>query len=94
MKQKMYNMEGLYQSDLPKRAILVYMYLSDRAGKEGQCFPSVPTIARQTKMSEATVHRAIRDLEKGGFLYVTGRQRPNGADSSNLYTLTNAEPGW
>ena len=27
-------------------------------------------------------------------LYVTGRQRSNGADSSNLYTLTNAEPGW
>ena len=48
----MYNMEDLYQSDLPKRAILVYMYLSDRAGKEGQCFPSVQTIARQTKMSE------------------------------------------
>lgn len=91
---KMYNLEGLYQSDLPKRAILVYMYLSDRAGKEGQCFPAVPTIARQTKLSEATVHRAIKDLEKGGFLYVTGRQRPNGADSSNLYTLTNAEPGW
>lgn len=90
----MYNMEGLYQSDLPKRAILVYMYLSDRAGKEGRCFPAVPTIAKQTKLSEATVHRAIKDLEKGGFLYVTGRQRPNGADSSNLYTLTNVEPGW
>ena len=87
-------LENIYRSELPNRAILVYMYLSDRAGIEGQCFPSVPTIARQTKLSEATVHRAIKDLEKGGFLYVTGRQRPNGADSSNLYPLTNAEPGW
>ncbi len=71
-----------------------YADLYKQEGKEGQCFPSVPTIARQTKLSEATVHRAIKDLEKEGFLYVTGRQRPNGADSSNLYTLTDAEPGW
>ena len=87
-------LETIYQSELPTRAILVYMYLSDRAGMVGQCFPSVQTIARQTKLSEATVHRAIKDLEKGGFIYKTGRQRPNGADSSNLYTPTNAEPGW
>jgi len=86
--------ELIYQSELPHRAIVVYMYLSDRAGKEGQCFPSVQTIARHTKLSEATVHRALNDLEKGGFVYRTGRQRPNGADSSNLYTLTDAEPGW
>ncbi len=87
-------LESIYQSELLNRAILVYMYLSDRAGMVGQCFPSVQTISEHTKLSEATVHRAIRDLEKGGFLYVTERQRPNGATSSNLYTLTNAEPGW
>ena len=90
----MYNLEELYQSDLPKRAILVYMYLSDRAGKEGQCFPSIPTIARHTKLAQNTVRRAVKDLEKGGYLLVIDRQRPNGADSSHLYTLTNAEPGW
>ena len=87
-------LKGIYQSELPARAIMVYMYLSDRAGKEGQCFPAVPTISRDIKLSEATVHRAIKDLIKAGFIYVTERQRPNGATSSNLYTLTNAEPGW
>lgn len=90
----MYNLESLYQSELPKCAILVYMYLSDWAGKEGQCFPSVPTIARHTRLAQNTVRRAIQDLEKGCFLNVTERQRPNGATSSNLYTLTNTEPGW
>ena len=79
---------------MPNRALLLYKYLTDPAPLEPQSIPSVPTIARQTKLSEATVHRAIKDLEKEGFLYVTGRQRPNGADSSNLYTLTDAEPGW
>ena len=73
----MYNLEELYQSDLPKRAILVYMYLSDRAGREGQCFPSIPTIARHTKLAQNTVRRAVKDLEKGGYLLVTDRQRPN-----------------
>ena len=91
---RMYDLEGLDKSDLPKRAVLVYMYLSDRAGKEGQCFPSIPTIARHTKLAQNTVRRAVKDLEKGGYLLVIDRQRPNGADSSHLYTLTNAEPGW
>jgi len=90
----MSRLESIYQSELPNRAILVYMYLSDRAGNTGQCFPSIPTIARQTNLAQNTVRRAIKDLVKAGFLYVTERQRPNGATSSNLYTLTNAEPGW
>ena len=90
----MSRLENIYQSDLPHRAIVVYMYLSDRAGQEGQCFPSVPTIARQTHLAQNTVRRAIEDLSEDGFINVTERQRPNGATSSNLYTLTNAEPGW
>ena len=50
----MSRLENIYQSDLPHRAIVVYMYLSDRAGQEGQCFPSVPTIARQTHLAQNT----------------------------------------
>ena len=65
-------LETIYRSGLPHRAIVVYMYLSDRAGKEGQCFPAVPTIARQTNLSQNTVRRAIHDLEEGGFVNVTG----------------------
>ena len=88
----MQRLEYLYRSELPSRAIAVYMYLADRAGQKGTCFPSVPRIARD--LSERTVQRAILDLKKGGFLRVRGRQRRNGADSSNLYTLTNVETGW
>ena len=90
----MQRLEYLYRSELPSRAITVYLYLADRAGQQESCFPSVPTIARHTGLSERTVQRAILDLKKGGFLRVRGRQRRNGADSSNLYTLTNVETGW
>lgn len=90
----MQRLECLYRSGLPHRAIAVYMYLADRAGQEDFCFPSVPTIARHTNLSERTVQRAILDLKKGGFLRVQERRRSNGADSSNLYTLMEGKLGW
>ncbi len=77
----------LYKSDLPSRAIAVYLYLNDRAGEEGSCFPSIPTIARHTGFSQSTVRRAIKDLISAGFLTVEERFRKSGADSSNLYRL-------
>ena len=83
----MTDLKKLYQSDLPNRAIAVYLYLRGRANKEGFCWPAVPTMARELKMSESTVRRGVRDLEKAGFLAVEERFRWNKADSSNLYVL-------
>ena len=37
----------IYEMDLPHRAISIYMYLRDRADKQGRCFPSFQTIARE-----------------------------------------------
>ena len=84
---KMTDLKRLYQSDLPSRAIAVYLYLRGRANKEGVCWPAIPTMARELKMSESTVRRGVRDLEKAGFLSVEERFRWNKADSSNLYVL-------
>ncbi len=81
------SLEFLYKSDQPHRAIAVYLYLNDREGQNRKCFPSIPTIASHTGLSQSTVRRAIRDLAKVGFLAVVERQRKNGADSSNLYYL-------
>ena len=83
----MTNLKKLYQSDLPNRAIAVYLYLRGRANKEGFCWPAVPTMARELKMSESTIRRALRDLVQEGFLKVEERQRESGADSSNKFTL-------
>ena len=50
----MRNITVLYRMELPHRAISVHMYLSDRANKENTCWPSIPTIAKDLKLSEST----------------------------------------
>ena len=51
----MTDLKKLYQSELPTRAIAVYLYLRGRANKEGVCWPAIPTMARELKMSESTI---------------------------------------
>ncbi len=83
----MKNLTHLYKSDLPHRAISVYIYLADRANKEDACWPAIPTIARELKLSESTVRRALRDLKRAELLDREARFRENGACSSNLYRV-------
>ena len=77
----------LYRDELPHRAVSVYMYLYDRANKDMQCFPAIPTIAHELKLSESTVKRALGDLEKAGYIECENRFRKSGGKSSNIYTL-------
>lgn len=78
---------SIYAEDLPHRAKAVYMYLRDRADKNGKCYPAIGTIAKELKLSRSTVKRAISDLEKTGHLHKEQRWRENGGRSSLLYTL-------
>lgn len=48
----MHDFTKLYRMDLPHRAISVYIYLADRANKDGICWPSIPTISKDLKLSE------------------------------------------
>ncbi len=77
----------LYQTELPHRAVSVYIYLSDRANKDGECWSAIPTIARELKLSQSTVRRALWDLRKAGFLETEQRYRTKGGKSSLLYKL-------
>jgi DNA-binding MarR family transcriptional regulator len=78
---------SIYSSDLPHRAVAVYMYLRDRADKDGKCYPAIGTIARELKLSSSTVKRAIADLENSGYLRKEQRRRENGGKSSCMYFL-------
>ena len=80
-------LDTFYQDKLPSRAVTVYLYLRERSNKDGTCFPSIPTVSRDTGLSEATVKRAIGDLIAAGWLQKEPRLRRNGARSSNLYLL-------
>lgn len=77
----------IYKADLPHRAVAVYLYLSDRANKEGTCFPALSTIAKDLSISVSTVKRAISDLEQNGFIRKEQRWRENGGKSSLLYEI-------
>lgn len=83
----MSRLDFLYRAELSHRAISVYIYLKDRANKDGECWPAIPTIARELKLSESTVRRALQDLRKAGFLETQQRYRDNGGKSSLCYQL-------
>ena len=77
----------LYKMDLPHRAVAVYTYLYDRANKNGECWPSVKTIAGDIKLSPATVRRAIKDLKNAKLITTKQRYRSNGEKSSLLFKI-------
>ena len=73
--------------DLSHRAVSVYIYLADRANKQHECFPAIPTIARELKLSESTVRRAIRDLRRAKLVETEQRYREKGGTSTLLFKL-------
>ena len=81
------NKKEIYEAELPHRAVAVYLYLKDRANKEGTCYPAIGTIARELNLSVSTVKRAISDLEEKGFIRKKQRWRDNGGRSSLLFEI-------
>ena len=77
----------IYETELPHRAVAVYLYLETRADRERTCYPAIGTIARELHLSVSTVKRAIRDLECAGFIQKKQRWRENGGKSSLLYEI-------
>ena len=73
--------------ELSHRARAVYMYLRDRSGDGGSCWPGIKTIAADLKLSRRTVQRALSDLERLGYVKRDKRFRDNGSRTSNLYTV-------
>jgi GntR family transcriptional regulator len=61
----------------------VLCHLSRRAGKNRECYPSAPSIARVCKLHEDTVWRCLKELEKLQFI-----KRSKGKFKSNNYTMT------
>lgn len=77
----------LYKMDLQHRAVAVYIYLVDRTNRAGECWPAIPTIARELKLSQSTVRRALQDLRKAELLETEQRYRTKGGKSSLLFRL-------
>ena len=83
----MSRLDFLYRTELPHRAVAVYIYLADRTNKNNECWPAIPTIAADLKYSPSTIRRGIRDLKKAGLLETEQRYRKKGGKSSLLFQL-------
>lgn len=63
----------------------VLVRLADRADGDGQCWPTIGSIAEDTLLSERSVRRTLRDLEAAGLLRSVRRVR-----RSTVYDLSDA----
>lgn len=73
---------------------LVYVYLKKFADSKNQCFPSVKTLSKLTKISVNKVKQTLAELEQKGVISKENRTRPDGGKSSNLYTLYDLKELW
>jgi len=74
------------QSKTKGAARLVLLALSDNASDEGECYPSIATVARKAAVSEITTREYLHAFEKIGLITIKGRV-VKGAQSSNTYKI-------
>ena len=62
-------MQRAFSSELKPRARLVLQVLVLHCNKEGECFPSIKTIAAKCGYGVSTVKRVLDELVKAGYDY-------------------------
>lgn len=73
-------------SNLPANAVTVYKALLQYANRTTwSCFPSVRTLAKDTKLSERTIRRQLSVLEANDYILRIPRRRENNGHTSNMY---------
>jgi len=84
----MKHFERIYSDQqLPVRARLVYYYLHDRMDKDRICWPGIKRIGSDLGISRSTVKRALKDLDKAGYIRIDAEHRDNGSLTSNRYRI-------
>ncbi len=81
--------DSIYADTLLPHQSCIRLYVPQGSvnSSTGSCWPGIKTIARDMNLSRSTVKRALTDLEQRGYLAKLPRYRPNGSNTSNLYTL-------
>jgi AraC-like DNA-binding protein len=88
---------ALLKSDLSTYERMVYVVLCSYASREGECFPSLETVASGSGCSVRQVQRALRVLEEKGVLRCLAQYRPQDKrQTANVYSILgfpNGQPG-
>ena len=69
----------------PREHQVIHLLLSYRWSDDALIYPSVRTMAKRLGCSERTIQRAIRGLERGGWIVVEARYRDDEGQQSNQY---------
>jgi DNA-binding MarR family transcriptional regulator len=84
--QHAYLFQILETRNLPPAEKVLLIYLASYAGKDGKCWPSVETLARDCEVSTRTVRRNLNKLAERELLS-SEATHADGRQASNLYTL-------
>jgi predicted transcriptional regulator len=82
---------GILEMDLSVYEKMVYIVLCSHAKKDGPCFPSVNTIAREASCSRAKVFEALKRLEEIGAIARSSQIFEGRGQTSNLYEILDIE---
>lgn len=77
-------------AELEGSSLLLLLAIADHANAEGYCWPSVPTLAKQARLSERQAQRVLVQLEKGGFI----RRENKGGRGNHAYYYLQDVTGW
>ena len=81
-----YNTDIFDDEKLTANEKYLYLAMSKYANKQGECYPSISTLAKVMGVSTRTVKRVLPKLEQSG--WVVKRNRYSGKmKTSNLYTM-------
>ena len=87
------------ESNISAYGLLVYVALTGRANRTGECFPSMATLAKEARCSVTTARKAVKELQQAGLVQVTQRLLAEGIydrNQSNFYrvnlTFSNPAP--
>jgi len=69
----------------PARAVL--FVLADRADENGNCYPGMAKIAKESGFSRSTVKTALRNLKAEGWISWRQQRNEDGELTSNFYTI-------
>lgn len=74
--------------------VIIYIYLKMFTDSKNQCYPSVKTLSKLTKIGITKIKTTLAELEKKGIITKENRTRSDNGKSSNLYTLHDNAEMW
>lgn len=74
--------------------LALFVALKSFANKNNQCFPSVSTLAKKSRMSRVQASNTLQKMINKGIIISEATYRADGGRSSNIYTLYDYKKTW